>query len=398
MGSFVNLQKIAIFLSCICALILLAIKLSYAERIVIRELPFAINEPGHYYLESNLSAPQGENTNALIVNVDNVTIDFEGHSIIGNFDREKHSVGVYGFNRSNIKLFNGKIIGFTFGMKLESDEDTKNIHIKNMLFDRNQFRGIKVDAENVTVEDSIFWETGGTYFFSDSFSAGVEIKGANCVVRDNSIKQTFPVGIGESIGLIIYKGQGCLIENNTIQNNINFSLASERRDSDLFVSYGFWVGTADYGLTFVSNKIEGFTYYGNFNLLKGEKKLSNTFTNNQFLSSACALWEGVAVETLLLEKNFISKEDNQLCVQDVDFLRARVKESDARSLFRFASAVYAKGATNLTFEEKCDYAKGVKSMIKAAELGFHEAIRIKHRIINAFENNLKNENLETKCY
>lgn len=47
MGSFVNLQKIAIFLSCICALILLAIKLSYAERIVIRELPFAINEPGH---------------------------------------------------------------------------------------------------------------------------------------------------------------------------------------------------------------------------------------------------------------------------------------------------------------------------------------------------------------
>ena len=235
-------------------------------------------------------------------------------------------------------------------------------------------------------------------FFPDSFSVGVEIAGANCVVKDNSIKQTFPVGIGESIGLVIYKGQGCLIENNTIENNINFSLASERRDSDLFVSYGFWVGTTDNGLKFVSNKIEGFTYYGNFNILKGVKKLSNTFTDNQFLSSECGLYGDVAIETLLNKKNFISKEDNQVCVQDVDFLRVRVKESDARSLFRFAVSVYAKGAGNLTFEEKCDYAKGVRFMIKAAELGLHEAVRIKHRILNAFENNFKHENLETKCY
>ena len=88
MGSFFNFQKIVIILTSICAFILFAINFSYADRIVISELPFAIDEPGHYYLESNLSAPQGENTNALIVNADNVTIDFEGHSIIGNFDHE----------------------------------------------------------------------------------------------------------------------------------------------------------------------------------------------------------------------------------------------------------------------------------------------------------------------
>jgi len=82
--------------------------------------PIQINEPGSYVLTSNLIVAAG---NAININVSNVTLDLNGHTIHGFFGGAT-GTGIYAYNRYNITIKNGIVRGFRdYGIYLDNDAD-----------------------------------------------------------------------------------------------------------------------------------------------------------------------------------------------------------------------------------------------------------------------------------
>lgn len=84
-------------------------------------LPYKITTPGSYQLQANLTVPNA-NTTAILVQTDNVTIDMNGHAILGPnnctgsgtslvCDHNGTGRGIDAQFRKNIKVYNGIVRG-----------------------------------------------------------------------------------------------------------------------------------------------------------------------------------------------------------------------------------------------------------------------------------------------
>jgi hypothetical protein len=74
--------------------------------------PATISRPGHYKLASNLKAP--DDTTAIEVTANNVTIDLNGFTISGNSPGAH--IGVYGNVVNRLRIANGTVSGFAAGL------------------------------------------------------------------------------------------------------------------------------------------------------------------------------------------------------------------------------------------------------------------------------------------
>lgn len=82
--------------------------------------PYTINQPGSYRLSSNLTVPD-QNTNAINITADNVTLDLNGFSIIGPVvctgapptcsPANASGIGVNASGRTNVTVMNGTVRG-----------------------------------------------------------------------------------------------------------------------------------------------------------------------------------------------------------------------------------------------------------------------------------------------
>lgn len=77
-------------------------------RTPISSLPFTISSPGSYYLTGDLTSTG----DGIIVNADNVTIDFSGFTITGPGKMSYTGFGVYMNVRRNVEIKNGTVRGF----------------------------------------------------------------------------------------------------------------------------------------------------------------------------------------------------------------------------------------------------------------------------------------------
>lgn len=135
----------------------------------ITSLPYTINTSGSYYLNGNLSSIG----DGIIVNADDVTIDFKGHTISGNGTGN----GVNTNEFSNIQIKNGTITNFSVGV-LNPGTNGKLTSVLNIRAVSNTSHGIYLDDDACVVKNSIASRNGGI---------GIYVYGLGTIVQGNQV-------------------------------------------------------------------------------------------------------------------------------------------------------------------------------------------------------------------
>jgi hypothetical protein len=89
----------------------------------ITSVPYTISAPGFYYLSGNLT--YSGSTNAITVNVNDVTLDLMGFSL-ANSGPQGNTRGIYMFGRTNVEIRNGTVRGFQTGVFEQGFTGTKH--------------------------------------------------------------------------------------------------------------------------------------------------------------------------------------------------------------------------------------------------------------------------------
>lgn len=181
-------------------------------RTPISELPFAISQPGSYYLTGNLNGANG----GIDITADNVSLDLMGFTIShsGFFS----DYGIYFDGRSNITIRNGTVTGFPLAGIYQGDVNARFATIMDVQVIGNgtvgtgsTHSGIFVFSSNSHIERCTAGNNGGNGLYISSSS-----KLISNTANDNS----------GSYGL--FAGRGSVITNNTVFNNtVTYAIRGE---------------------------------------------------------------------------------------------------------------------------------------------------------------------------
>ena len=129
--------------------------------------PIIIDRSGSYVLTSNIILRSMPGDTVINIDADNVTLDFNGHSLIGE-PRGGHGIVVHG---SNVQIRNGSVQRFTHAIAvMNQDSEPKGVQIINMRVVNNAtgvrfFHAIDGQVRNCTVAYNtnvgIYVERGG---------------------------------------------------------------------------------------------------------------------------------------------------------------------------------------------------------------------------------------------
>jgi hypothetical protein len=136
---------------------------------VLTSLPATIDEPGKYCLERDFFLALDKGT-AIRIDSDDVVLDFQGYLVSNRAaGLETGALGVAAYERNNITVRNGTLIGFYEGVSLSGPlgVQTSNNHL---------VEGMRVTSSTRT---------------------GIGINGMDCVVRGNVV---YEVGVGGETG------------------------------------------------------------------------------------------------------------------------------------------------------------------------------------------------------
>lgn len=158
----------------------------------ITTIPTVITVQGVYCLKGNLGTDMTSGA-AIDIQTNNVTIDFNGWKLGGLAAGAATSVrGVQAVDRRNIKIRNGSIRGFLYGVSFsQSAADLSSGHIvEDMTVDANTFVGIQVGGAGVIIRNNQIVNTGPGDVASIGYGITVVSHSRNSLVADNLISNT----------------------------------------------------------------------------------------------------------------------------------------------------------------------------------------------------------------
>lgn len=249
-----NVNPITLVFFCIIWLLLLIASYRFLQKppacFAIDSLPYTIETSGCFLLRSDLAIKDPQGT-AILIRTNNVRLDLGGHRITGPSNPMVSGIGIAGHGVHKVTIENGTISGFLYGVRIEKRKkrSSENVTVRNLFLVENTFRGAMIDGEVTTIENTVVERTGGSHFFPDAFAIGLDLNGPNCLVSKNLIRETYPVGKGESVGISLGSNvQGCVIQNNELLNS--------RTDKDMR-TFGI-LSRKESMPTIANNKIVGF--------------------------------------------------------------------------------------------------------------------------------------------
>jgi parallel beta-helix repeat protein len=161
------------------------------------DIPLTISTSGSYYLTSDVNSAG----NAITIDVNNVTIDLMGYSLIGPGPGTSRgiSLGI----QSNVEVRNGTVRGFGWDGIFSSSgmSGAKGCRIINVRAVSNGWHGIEVGGYGHLVKDCTATENG---------TSGIKIS-AGCTVIGNTVFRNQFAGINA--------GSGCTVMSNTAYEN-----------------------------------------------------------------------------------------------------------------------------------------------------------------------------------
>jgi hypothetical protein len=339
------------------ALILLSMAATKSYSCIpIYSVPTTIQHPGTYCLTRDV-AISDTSTSGIIIKSGDVLLDLKNHTLSGPLQSQSRSSGIESYHFSNIEIKNGAINHFMYGVRIQDTDLEKlrnnapdamhDIIINNLKLESNNFRGVMIQAKRVIIKDSIFRSTGGTTVFADSFSIPIETSGPDCLIKNNIIREFYPVGTGEGVGISLSAyASGCQIINNAISNSTSSKMGR---------TFGFWVGEPLLrNVSFIGNITNNMSYAAN-------KPTQSDFSNNKYNNTHCA-------DYFQNERYYLIKEPCPEENTEYFFIQANLGNSEY--LFRLA-VQYLEG---MWVESDRDTSKHYFTL--ASELGHEEAKRI----------------------
>ena len=175
------------------ALVLVATMTQAQTRIT--SLPYTITSPGTYVLDLSLDYNSSSGA-AIQINASNVTVDLDGNSIINlSAGPKTQAVGINAFDRSNITIRNGQILGFFRGVELDGQMEFQS------------------SATGALVENlRCAFSTDCGVFLTANFNAVIR----NCQIYGTGFSPGFPGNGNHGIGILDELGFGNLILQNII--------------------------------------------------------------------------------------------------------------------------------------------------------------------------------------
>ena len=186
-------------------------------RIAISSLPYTISVSGSYYLTGDVQVDPCAPTDGITVEVNDVTIDLAGFSLIG---AGGPPFGIYMNARSNVEIRNGTVRNFGHG--IYAANNGKEHRIIDVRVVSNMAQGIWLFGNGYLVKDCTTAENGG---------AGIRVEDG-CTVTGNTVYKNQQNGINVGAGCTvtantaygneghgIHAGTGCTIIGNTARLN-----------------------------------------------------------------------------------------------------------------------------------------------------------------------------------
>lgn len=201
-------------------------------------LPCTIALPGRYQLSLSGSAVyfNGNQTppvHPITITANDVCLDFNGNSIINLGGGPTTQVkGVYvASNLINIKICNGVLRGFFYGIHFDDRTYQRSITIEKMLIQNSTFRGIVATGGYNHIRDCVIEGVSGCTVHANAYCMGIECLGQTLIER-NTILEVYGTGTGEGVPVSCTDyGINSLVRRNWIAN----------RDSNPN-TWGIWVG------------------------------------------------------------------------------------------------------------------------------------------------------------
>lgn len=170
-----------------------------------------ISDPGVYFLTQDITWGAMDGA-ALTIACDNVTLDLNGHSIIGSEDSATSAVGISAIQHSGLTIYGGSIVGFMYGVHLEGTYDVTNNIVSAVDVSNSTFRGIAMEGTGDTVTNCNVSNIGGTTVFENNRAFGIENFGPSGQIDSDNISNVH--GTSESVGISISdQGNGTLVSN-----------------------------------------------------------------------------------------------------------------------------------------------------------------------------------------
>lgn len=154
----------------------------------ITSLPYVISSPGGYKLTGNLTHTN-DLASAITITSDNVTLDFDGFTIVNQaapiYDSAKY--GVFSMVRSNVRIRNGTLRSFIHGIRMTGEGSNAGCVIEDMTLIGCRDSAISTAYVNgVIIRRCNVADTG----IGQSQVYALNLGGKNAYVHDNVITNT----------------------------------------------------------------------------------------------------------------------------------------------------------------------------------------------------------------
>lgn len=188
---------------------------------------------------------------AIHIEAPDVILDLDGHSITGPGDISTAS-GIYAENSPGLRIRNGSIRGFLFGIRVENQAGSVEVSGAAL---SGSARAAVLHGDLVVATGNTFSEVHGYSDWPAAHSIGLEVFARECEITDNRIEEIYPVSSAEAVGISLSSPpDNCLVRGNEISN-----LHLPRRGRSMAI----WVGGSpetDDQLAILDNAVSGFTY------------------------------------------------------------------------------------------------------------------------------------------
>lgn len=178
--------------------------------VVIAALPYVINAPGNYCLQTSLSTAAQV---AVTVNASDVVLDLQGNALIGTAGPSVPNFGISG-SSTRVVIRNGIIRGFTYGVMLTGGMGflVEDLRVTSWYF------SVSAVGSGAVVRRCAIAQTGGATISGYTIPIGLRIGGSGSRAEDNSITST--TVISEAVGIHAFDSSpGMVIRRNTISNS-----------------------------------------------------------------------------------------------------------------------------------------------------------------------------------
>ena len=183
----------------------------------IEYVPYNVSAPGVYCLARDFSTPLQASA-FITIEADNVTIDLAGHTLDGHL---VPVYGVYGFNRTNVTVRNGRLLRFGTGVFLgattPSDGALGGHRIEDLDLRGNEGTGINVWGRGSLVRGNRIADTGTGLEYNTA--EGIRVAGPAVRVLDNEVIRTR----GYAAGIRVLNAPGSVVGGNRITDTVGIS-------------------------------------------------------------------------------------------------------------------------------------------------------------------------------